>query len=185
MPVKAVFLDRDGVLNVPVVMDGLSYPPSSVENLQLYRDARGALQQLQRAGYRLIVVTNQPDIARGSQTREAVEEINAAIRAKLPVDEFCICPHDDVDRCACRKPKPGLVLEAATRLGIDLAHSFLIGDRWRDIDCGAAAGVRTVLIDRGYRERTPDHPPDFVAHSLAGAAQWILAHHQPDPPQTI
>jgi D-glycero-D-manno-heptose 1,7-bisphosphate phosphatase len=173
--VKAVFLDRDGVLNVPVVCDGRAYPPASVENLQIYRDAATALLALKQAGYRLIVVTNQPDIARGTQTWEAVDAINAAIGAVLPIEEFLVCAHDDADHCACRKPKPGLVLEAAERGGINLAQSFLIGDRWRDIDCGAAAGVRTVLLDRGYRERAPEHAPDFVAHSLAAAADWILA----------
>ena len=120
------------------------------------------------------MVTNQPDIARGTQTRAVVDEINAAIGAALPVDEFVVCPHDNAANCTCRKPKPGMVLEAAARHGVDLTASFLIGDRWRDIDCGAAAGVRTVLIDRGYRERMPEHAPDFVAESLAGAAEWIL-----------
>ena len=174
-PAKAVFLDRDGVLNVPIVSEGRSYPPSSVDNLQIYRDAPVALLALKQAGYLLIVVTNQPDISRGTQTRDAVDAINSAIAAALPLDEFLVCPHDDSDRCLCRKPKPGLVLEAAARLGIDLERSFLIGDRWRDVDCGASAGVRTILLDRGYRERPPEHAPDFVTASLAAASGWILA----------
>jgi D-glycero-D-manno-heptose 1,7-bisphosphate phosphatase len=171
---KAVFLDRDGVLNVATVRDGRPYPPAGLDQLQIYPDAADALAELKRAGYLLIVVTNQPDVARGSQTREAVDAMNAAIGQALPVDEFLVCWHDDCEGCDCRKPKPGLVLAAAEARQIDLARSFLVGDRWRDIDCGAAAGVRTVLIDRQYRERPPVSPPDHVADSLASAAIWIL-----------
>ena len=171
---KAVFLDRDGVLNQSVVREGIPCPPACVDELKIFPDAAGALQRLKQAGYLLIVVTNQPDIARGKQTRAVVDEINAALGAALPIDEFVVCPHDNAANCTCRKPKPGMVLDAAARHAVDLATSFLIGDRWRDIDCGAAAGVRTVLIDRGYRERAPEHPPDFVADSLGAAADWIL-----------
>jgi D-glycero-D-manno-heptose 1,7-bisphosphate phosphatase len=170
---KAVFLDRDGVLNHSVVRDGTPYP-AGLNDLAIYPDAAGALRRLKQAGYLLIVVTNQPDIARGTLARAVVDEINAVLGAALPVDEFVVCPHDNSANCACRKPKPGMVLEAAARHSVDLTASFLIGDRWRDVDCGAAAGVRTVLIDRGYRERAPDHAPDFVAASLGTAAEWIL-----------
>ena len=152
-------------------------PPRSgradVDGADLTRWA-DALRRLKQAGYLLIVVTNQPDIARGTQTRAAVDEINAALGAALPIDEFLVCAHDDADRCTCRKPKPGMVLEAAVRHTVNLGQSFLIGDRWRDIDCGAAAGARTVFIERGYGERAPDHAPDFVAESLGAAADWIL-----------
>jgi D-glycero-D-manno-heptose 1,7-bisphosphate phosphatase len=172
--VKAVFLDRDGVLNQSIVRDGKPHPPAGLDQLAIYPDAAEALRRLKQAGYLLIVVTNQPDIARGTQTRDAVDEINAAIGAALPIDEFLVCAHGDAANCPCRKPKPGMVWEAAARHAIDLRQSFLIGDRWRDIDCGAAAGVRTVLIERRYRERAPDHAPDFVAESLGAAADWIL-----------
>ena len=171
---KAVFLDRDGVLNRSVVRRGTPYPPAGVDQLEIFPDAPDALRRLKEAGYLLIVVTNQPDVARGTQTRWAVDRINTAIGAALPIDEFLVCTHDDAANCACRKPKPGMVLEAAARHAADLHQSYLIGDRWRDIDCGASAGVRTVLIDRGYRERAPEHAPDFVAESLGAAADWIL-----------
>jgi len=172
--VKAVFLDRDGVLNESVVRDGKPYPPARVEEFRIYPDAAGALARLKAAGYRLIVVTNQPDVGRGTTPRSTVDSINAALESALPVDEILVCWHDDRDACDCRKPKPGLLLEASARHGIDLQQSFMVGDRWRDIDCGAAAGCRSVLIDRGYRERAPDHSPDFRTGSLAGAAEWIL-----------
>lgn len=170
----AVFLDRDGVLNEPVVRDGKPYPPAGLSELRIYPDAAAAVARLKEAGYLLIVVTNQPDVARGATTREDVKTINSAIGAALPVDDFLVCWHDDRDACDCRKPKPGLLLEAAGRYDIDLPRSFLVGDRWRDIDAGAAAGCRTVLIDRHYDERQPLQPPDFRANSLAEAAEWIL-----------
>jgi histidinol-phosphate phosphatase family protein len=174
-PRRAVFLDRDGVLNEAVVRGGQPYPPATVAELKLFPDAAAALDRLERAGFLLIVVSNQPDVARGAQSRETVDAINAAIAAQLPVLDFLVCWHDDADGCGCRKPKPGLLLEAATKYGIDLGGSFLVGDRWRDIDAGAAAGCRTVLIDRHYIERPPQHPPHARAVSLSEAVQWILA----------
>jgi D-glycero-D-manno-heptose 1,7-bisphosphate phosphatase len=180
---KAVFLDRDGVLNVAMVRDGRPYPPAGLDQLRIYPEAADALACLKQAGYLLIVVTNQPDVARGTQSRAAVEAMNAAIGTALPVDEFLVCWHDDGEGCDCRKPKPGLVMAAAEAHQIDLTQSFLVGDRWRDIDCGAAAGVRTVLIDRQYRERSASSAPDHVADSLASAAAWILKVSKNTPGQ--
>ena len=171
---KAVFLDRDGVLNRFYLRDGTPHPPAGLAELEIYADAPEALRRLKDAGFLLIVVTNQPDIARGMQAREVVDRINAALGEALPLDEFLVCPHDDDARCACRKPAPGMVLDAAARYAVDLGRSFLVGDRWRDIDCGARAGVRTVLIERGYAERAPEHAPDFVAGSLSDAVDRIL-----------
>ena len=176
-PLKpGVFLDRDGVLNDAVIRDGKPYPPDSAEEVRIAADASGALQRLKAAGFPLIVVTNQPDVARGKQTAEAVEEIHRAIGRALPVDDFLSCFHDDRDGCACRKPKAGLILEGARQHGVDPAGSFLIGDRWRDIDAGRAAGCRTIWIDRGYRERGPSAPADAKVASLGEAAAWILQH---------
>jgi D-glycero-D-manno-heptose 1,7-bisphosphate phosphatase len=171
---RAVFLDRDGVLNQATIRGGRPYPPASVEQLNLRPDAASALTRLKAAGFLLIVVTNQPDVARGTQSRAVVEQINRALASQLPIDDFLVCWHDDRDACACRKPKPGLLLDAASRYPVDLSRSFLIGDRWRDIDAGAAAGCRTVLLDHQYRERAPDSAPDFRTASLAEAADWIL-----------
>jgi D-glycero-D-manno-heptose 1,7-bisphosphate phosphatase len=179
-----VFLDRDGVLNEVVVRDGLPYPPASLEDLRLAPDAAAALARLKAAGFLLIVVTNQPDVARGTQPKAAVEAMNRAIGAALPLDDFFTCWHDDGDSCACRKPKPGLLVDAASRHGIDLRRSFMVGDRWRDIDAGAAAGCRTILIDRGYRDRAPEVPPAHRATSLTDAVNWILGL-TPFPPTAI
>ncbi len=171
---RAVFLDRDGVLNEPVIRDGKPYPPASVAELVVSPGAAEALGALKRAGFQLIVVTNQPDVAYGKQTTAGVDAINAALAAALPLDEFAVCWHSDADACSCRKPKPGLILDAAARRAIDVASSFLIGDRWRDIDAAAAAGCRAVLIDRGYKERGPEHAPEYRAKSLPDAISWIL-----------
>ena len=172
---KAVFLDRDGVVTEAAVRDGRPYPPPGIQTLTLCAGVAPALARLKAAGFLLVVVTNQPDVARGTQSRAVVEAQNAALGAQLPIDDFFVCWHDDPDHCSCRKPKPGLLLEAAARYSIVLPASFLIGDRWRDIDAGAAAGCRTILIDRQYRERPPVHQPDFRADSLETAAEWILA----------
>lgn len=171
---RAVFLDRDGVLNEPVIRDGKPHPPASEAELRIVPDAAVALHRLKARGLRLIVVTNQPDVARGAQTSAAVDAIHQRLRTELPLDDILCCLHDDRDRCACRKPLPGLILEAAKRHGIDPRRSFLVGDRWRDIDAGYRAGCRTVWIDRGYRERGPEHPPDAQVDSLCAAASWIL-----------
>ncbi|HTP33645.1 MAG TPA: HAD family hydrolase [Candidatus Acidoferrales bacterium] len=172
---KAVFLDRDGVLNQALVRDGKPYPPETPEELHIYAEAAPALARLKAAGFLLIVVTNQPDVGRGTQSRQTIDAMEALVRAALPLDDVLVCCHDDRDRCVCRKPKPGMLLEAADRYGVDLAESFMVGDRWRDIDAGANAGVRTILIDRRWQERGPEHAPDFRAGGIAEAADLILA----------
>jgi len=171
---RAVFLDRDGVLNEAIVRGGSPYPPRDLGELKIFPDAAQELHRLKQASFLLIVVTNQPDVSRGTQTRKVVETLHSAIGAVLPVDAFFVCWHDDKDACECRKPKPGLLLEAANKYAIDLRRSFLIGDRWRDIDAGYAAGCRTVQIDWGYNENSPQFPADYRAASLTEAVDWIL-----------
>jgi D-glycero-D-manno-heptose 1,7-bisphosphate phosphatase len=178
---RAVFLDRDGVLNEAILRGGRPHPPATIAELRLFSDAAVALERLHKAGFVLLVISNQPDVARGTQTREAVLEINATLGAQLPILDFFVCWHDDADRCACRKPKPGLLLEAAALYRIDLTRSFLIGDRWRDVDAGVAAGCRVVLIDRHYSERPSDNAPDARASSLTDAVSWILVNTPGDP----
>jgi D-glycero-D-manno-heptose 1,7-bisphosphate phosphatase len=171
---RAVFLDRDGVLNRAVVRGGKPYPPSSLTELEILPGVAEALTDLKQRGFLLLVITNQPDVARGTQTREAVEELHRALARALPLDGFFVCYHDDKDDCVCRKPRPGLLLEAAWLCAIDLSRSFLIGDRWRDIEAGSNAGCATVLIDYGYAERAPAKEPQARVKSLRQAADWIL-----------
>ncbi len=176
---RAVFLDRDGVLNRAIRVKGRARPPAGLGELEILPGVPEALQALRARGYMLIVVTNQPDVARGTQTREMVETLNTTLAGCLPLDEILVCYHDDKDDCGCRKPRPGLLQQAARNHGIDLTASFMVGDRWRDIEAGCRAGCRTILIDYQYSEEIP-RPPDHTVKSLAEAAQWILS--QPDRP---
>lgn len=175
---RAVFLDRDGVINQAVVRDGKPYPPARPEELSILPGVPEALAELKGAGFLLLVVTNQPDVARGTQKREVIEAMHQDLVARLPLDDVLCCYHDGPDGCSCRKPAPGLLLEASRMRGIDLSQSFMVGDRWRDIEAGEAAGCRTIFIDHGYSERQPVRFDAKVA-SLAEAAAWILAGEKP------
>jgi len=169
---RAVFLDRDGVLTRALVRDGNAYAPVTPAEMEIDEEAAGALARLKAAGFLLIVVTNQPDVARGAQTLKGVEVINAVLERALPIDEIRICCHDDADGCQCRKPKPGMILAAAADHGIDLAASFMVGDRWSDVAAGNAAGCRTVLLPRPYSEMERCQPT-WQAADLAEAAKII------------
>ena len=175
---RAVFLDRDGVINRAVVRDGKPYPPAGLEDFELLPGVEGAAAALRAAGYLVVVVTNQPDVATGKQRREVVEAMHDRLRASGLCDDIRACYHTDADDCDCRKPKPGMLLAAARELRIDLPRSHMVGDRWRDVAAGKAAGCTTYFIDSGYRERQPDRP-DAVVASLAEAAQQILKKEQP------
>jgi D-glycero-D-manno-heptose 1,7-bisphosphate phosphatase len=169
---RAVFLDRDGVINRAIVRNGKPFPPSTLSELEILPGVSEAITRLRSAGFRLIVVTNQPDVARGVQTREGVEAIHAALQSKLDLDEFRVCYHDDADRCHCRKPAPGLLLGAARDSKLDLPSCFMVGDRWRDVEAGERAGCRTVFIDYGYDETQPKSFHKKVK-SLIEASEWI------------
>ena len=171
---RAVFLDRDGVINRAILRDGKPYPPATVDNVEVLPGVADGLDRLHDAGFRLVVVTNQPDIARGTQARDVVETIHAHLAAVLPIDEFRVCGHDDDDACTCRKPKPGMLEDAARAADIDVGASFMVGDRWRDIEAGRAAGCRTVFIDYHYDERRP-RDPDVIVPSFPDAVDWILS----------
>ena len=172
---RAVFLDRDGVINQVKVIDGKPYPPDSASEFTIFPGVLEACQKLKRAGFLLVVATNQPDVGRGTMKREIVEAIHAHMQKLLPLDRVEVCYHpgkgDSI--CDCRKPKPGMLRRAALALNIDLQASWIVGDRWRDIDCGHAAGCRTVLIEYNYDESLKQQP-DFRAANLLAAAELIL-----------
>ena len=171
---RAVFLDRDGVLNKPVIKNSNPHPPSSLYQLEIYEGVREALADLRERDYRLIVVTNQPDVRRGKIDRSVVESMNRVLQDQLPLDAIEVCCHDDEDACDCRKPKPGMIVRSAERFDLDLKKSFLVGDRWRDIEAGNRAGCTTIFVDRGYREGLKGTKPQHTVNSLAEATQWIL-----------
>lgn len=168
-----VFLDRDGVLNAALVKAGLPGSPREEEELQLLPGVEEACAQLTDAGLVLIVVTNQPDIARGLVDPTVVHNLNEQLRKSLALHDVIVCPHDDGDACECRKPKPGMLLEGASKWDIDLSRSVMVGDRWRDIEAGRAAGTRTVFVDRAYDEPAPEHP-DLTVNELHESVQWII-----------
>jgi D-glycero-D-manno-heptose 1,7-bisphosphate phosphatase len=174
MPMRpAVFLDRDGVLNRVKIRDGLPVGPTELTDFVLVKDAARSVQRLKVAGYVVIVTTNQPELARGRLTPQVLDAMHSKLQSEVPVDAIYVCPHDDAQNCTCRKPRPGLLVTAARDYLIDLSRSFMVGDRWRDVDAGKAAGCRTVLIECGYRE-TLRSPSDLVASSLETAVDAIL-----------
>ena len=170
---RAVFLDRDGVINRAVVRDGKPYPPANLAAMEILPGVPDALAALHDAGFMLIVVTNQPDVARGSTPMAVVEEINSYLSSCLPIDEFRTCYHDSGDGCDCRKPLPGAIMTAAIQHGIALGGSYMVGDRWRDIEAGQRAGCRNVFIDYGYDEKQPESV-NYRVRSLKEASQYIL-----------
>jgi D-glycero-D-manno-heptose 1,7-bisphosphate phosphatase len=174
---RAVFLDRDGVLNRAIVREGKPYPPRQVSQLEILPGVPEALDNLRKAGFILVMVTNQPDIARGAAQKRDVDAINDELREKLSLDDVRICCHDDRDACNCRKPLPGMLLDAARELDIDLPKSYMVGDRWRDIEAGRRAGCKTIFIDYGYSEDLKC-VPDLNAASLAEAAIQILKERE-------
>jgi len=170
---RAVFLDRDGVLTVPEFRDGRSFAPRRLEDFCLYDDAADATRQMKKAGYCLVVVTNQPDVGHRRIAVSIVEEMHRRLAAALPVDAIEACYHTQAEGCDCRKPQPGMLLRATARLGIDCTRSFMIGDRASDVEAGRRVGCRTIFIDRGYIDEHAERA-DFVVASLAAATPILL-----------
>ena len=169
----AIFLDRDGVINANLERNGKPVAPTTLAEFRFLPGVEDAVRRLKQAGYLIIVCTNQPDVATGRTPRATVEAMHELVRAKLAVDDIKICFHTDADHCACRKPKPGMILAAAEEYSIDLPRSYIVGDRWRDVGAGRAAGCLTIFVDYGYEQDGPNEP-DHVVASLSEAANLIL-----------
>ena len=172
--VSAVFLDRDGVINANLERDGKPVAPTSLAEFQILPGVDEAVRRLKAAGFLIVIATNQPDVRNGITPREAMEAMHAEIRKQMPIDDIMICLHNDADNCACRKPKPGLLLQAAAKHGIDLKSSYFVGDRWKDVHAGKAAGCHTIFVDYGYVQDQPAEP-DKMVRSLSEAVELILA----------
>ena len=170
---SAVFLDRDGVLTEARVLDGVPQSPRLASELVILPEAGPACRALAAAGLKLICITNQPEIARKNLDPAELEAMNEILQRELGLDEVVVCPHDDADGCDCRKPRPGMILEAARRHDIDLPSSFTVGDRWRDVDAGRAAGTVTVFVERGYDESLRERP-DVTVGGIQEASEWII-----------
>lgn len=167
---RAVFLDRDGVINKVICRDGRPASPRSLEEFILNDGVRQTARKLKDYGFRIIVVSNQPDLARGEITQGVLDLMTQRMRWEIPIDDVYICPHDDAHQCSCRKPKPGMLIDAASRWEIDLSSSFMIGDTWKDMEAGKAAGCKTILLDAPYNKDTQS---DFRVESLSEATDLI------------
>lgn len=166
---SAVFLDRDGVLNFPIIKNGKPYPPSVIQEFRLMPGVEEATKDLKKAGFLLIVITNQPDPLRGTQRKEVVEDMHALLKKQLPLDDiFTAWDENSTDY----KPQTGLVEKAVEKYNINLKDSFFIGDRWRDIECGKRAGCFTILIDNTCQEPLTSEP-NLYCSSLLEAAKII------------
>jgi D-glycero-D-manno-heptose 1,7-bisphosphate phosphatase len=172
-PRTAVFLDRDGVVNRCYLREGTTRPPQTLEQLEILPGVESAVADLAAAGFLLIVVTNQPDVARGDQSHATVNQIHEALYQRLAFDDIFACFHDEHHQCACRKPKPGMMHAARDRWNVDLSRSFLVGDRWSDVVAGQAAGCHSILVDTPF-SKAEKCRPDYTARDLRGAADWIL-----------
>ena len=169
---RAVFLDRDGVVNRTFIRDGKPFAPTRIEDFEILPGVADAVMSFKRAGFLVIIVTNQPDVATGKQTAAGIEAMHKQLRAQVAVDDIFVCYHTDGDGCDCRKPKPGMLHQAEQRHAIALDRSWLVGDRWRDIEAGQVVGCRTVFVDNGYDEPTPK--ADFVVTALSEAVGPII-----------
>ena len=173
---RAVFFDRDGVINKAIVKNGLPYPPLYPEEVEIIPGLIEVTNMLTQNDYKVIGITNQPDVARGIQTRDNVEKINKVILDQvLGITQIYTCYHDDADGCQCRKPSPGLLFQAAVEYSIELTDSYFIGDRWRDIEAGQRAGCRSILVDYGYScEKTRNCQPDYIIKTIEDLLDIIL-----------
>jgi D-glycero-D-manno-heptose 1,7-bisphosphate phosphatase len=172
---RAVFLDRDGVINRPLIRAGKPYPPRILQEFEILPGVVESCALLKELGFLTVVATNQPDVGRGTLKREAVEILHDQLSRLLPIDRIMVCYHAGTaygGPCECRKPRPGMLIQAAAEMGIDLEKSFMIGDRWRDVDCGSGAGCTTIFVDWGYGESLRRRP-DFSVSDLLEAAKLI------------
>lgn len=168
---RAVFLDRDGIINKVILRAGQPFAPSIFDEFELVDGVNHILQRFKAEGFLNIIITNQPDIARGLMVWETLNKMHGFIEKQLPIDDIFVCPHDDAGKCQCRKPQPGMILEAAEKWSVTLRSSFVVGDRWKDIEAGRRAGCITILLDYPYNKGVT---ADFRVNDLRSAAEVIL-----------
>ena len=169
---KAVFLDRDGVINEAFIKNGQPSSPNSLDELKILPGVKEAILRLKKINFICIVVTNQPDVPRRKINKNTVIKINNFLKKKIELDDIFVCYHDDKDNCNCRKPKPGLLLQACKKWNVDFKKSFMIGDRWRDIQAGEKVECKTIYLDYNYKDIKPKNP-DFITHKLLNAVYLI------------
>ena len=169
---KAVFLDRDGVINKAFIKNGLPESPNSLSELKILPGVKESISRLKKLNFICLVVTNQPDVQRGKIKKNTIIKMNNFLKKKIELDDIFVCYHDDQDNCNCRKPKPGLLLQARKKWNVDFKKSFIVGDRWRDIQAGKKVGCKTIFLDYKYKDIKPKNP-DFVTDTLLNATYII------------
>ena len=169
---KAVFLDRDGVINKAFIKNGLPESPNSLSELEILPRVKESILRLKKLNFICLVVTNQPDVQRGKIKKNTIIKMNNFLKKKIELDDIFVCYHDDQDNCNCRKPKPGLLLQARKKWNVDFKKSFIVGDRWRDIQAGKKVGCKTIFLDYKYKDIKPKNP-DFVTDTLLNATYII------------
>ena len=169
---KAIFLDRDGVINKTFIKNSLPISPPSFDLLEILPGVKESILRLKKLNFVCLVVTNQPDVSRGKIEKKTIIKMNNYLKDEIKLDDIFVCYHDDHDKCKCRKPKPGLLLDASKKWDINLKKSYMIGDRWRDIEAGKSVGCKTIFIDYDYKEAKPKNP-DFITDSLLNAVHFI------------
>ena len=169
---KAIFLDRDGVINKAFIKDGLPKSPNSLNELKILPGVKESISRLKKLNFICLVVTNQPDVQRGKIKKNTIIKMNNFLKKKIELDDIFVCYHDDHDNCNCRKPKPGLLLQARKKWNVDFKKSFIVGDRWRDIQAGKKVGCKTIFLDYKYKDIKPKNP-DFVTDTLLNATYII------------
>ena len=169
---EAIFLDRDGVITIPSNIDGKGYAPRSLEEFRFYSGVQNSLEKIRALGFLTLIVSNQPDVANGLLPIHVLEQMNIRMLSDLALDDINNCPHNSLDHCGCRKPKPGMLISSAKKWNIELGQSWMIGDRDSDIAAGFAAGCRTIFIDRNWTEETGEFA-DFRCDSLERAVELI------------
>ena len=173
---RAVFLDRDGVINKVIYRDGRPTSPRNIDEFEFEAGVGKALKRLRSAGFKLLVVTNQPELARGLVTIEALDLMTHRIVDALKIDEVRVCPHDNDDGCSCRKPQPGMLLELAEKYDLSLNDSYIVGDTWKDSRAGSSAGCKSIILDRPYNH---DDPADWRVPDLSSAVDVICGNRLP------
>ncbi len=169
---KAIFLDRDGVINKIFIKNNLPFSPATFNQLEILPDVKESILRLKKLNFVCLVVTNQPDVFRGKIEKKTVIKMNNYIKNEIKIDDFFVCYHDDCHNCECRKPKPGLLLDAAKKWNIDLKKSYMIGDRWKDVQAGINAGCKTIFINNNYKE-SKQVDANFTADTLLDAVYII------------
>ena len=168
---KAIFLDRDGVLNKPNIVDNKPFAPKFYKDFILYPDVKDFINSLRQFAYKLIVVTNQKDVGRGITSRDSLDKMHAFLKAQIQFDDIYVCTC--IDNCYCYKPNPGMLIKAKKKWKLNLVESFIIGDTWRDVGAGIRVGCKTIFIDRKYNIPMP-YEPNYKVNSLSEAKDVII-----------